>query len=86
MQSAGRMRIVEIERVREHALEECRPRGRECPRGAENAALAVRQSQRVDCREHCRRTFGLVAANDIADQVENEQARAATTSAGIRST
>ena len=74
MQSTRSVRIVEIQGVREHTLEECGPRRRVGVRGAEDAAPAARQIQRRDCRQQRRRTLGLMTANDIADQVENEQA------------
>ena len=76
MEAARGVRVVEIERMAERAVEECRAGGRIARRIAEHAGIARTQAERAHAGEQRRRALGLgPRADDIADQVEHQEPR-----------
>ena len=77
MQRAGGVRVVEVERMRQRAVQERGAGGRVAGGIAEHAGIARRHAHGAHRGEERRRAFGVVPrADDVADQVEHQEARA----------
>ena len=77
VQRPGRVRVVEVERVAQCAIQQ-RSTSRSVTRAvAEHAAVARRHAQRAYGCEHRRGALGVVpGAHDIADKIEHQEAGA----------
>ena len=77
MQRAGRVRIVEVERVGEGAVQEGGTRRRVARRIAEHPVVPGREPERPRGLEQRGRALRVIAgADDVADEIEDEKARA----------
>ena len=77
MQRTGGVRVVEVERMRQRAIQERGAGGRVAGGVAEHAGIARRHAHGAHRGEERRRAFGVVSrADDVADQVEHQETRA----------
>ena len=77
MQRAGGMRVVEVQRVRQRAVQQRRACRSVAGGVAEHAGIAGGHAHRADRGEERGRALGVVpGADDVADQVEHQEARA----------
>ncbi len=77
MQAAGGVGVVEIERMGQRPVQERRPRRGVARRIAEHAGIAAGEAQRPGGAQEGLRALRIVpGADDVADQVQQQEARA----------